>query len=163
MNNVKFAALIAATLGAGALFGFYFTMSVSIMPGFDLTEPYAAITANQDIGRATQKSLFFVAFLGTPVALLACIALYWQARPARNWLFLGMTGWIGMMVVTVTLNVPLNQILDGLTITYDQADLADLWASYSVDWQRWNWLRVLTSGISLVAVALAMRHSSFSA
>jgi len=163
MNNVKLAALIAATLGAGTLFGFYFTMSVSIMPGFDLTEPYAAITANQDIGRATQKSLFFVALPGMPVALLACIAVCWKALHVRNWLILTMAGWIGMMVVTVTLNEPLNQILDGLTITSNQGDLADLWASYSVDWQRWNWLRVLTSGISLVAIAIAIRHSSFSA
>jgi len=163
MNNVKLASLTAATIGAGALFGFYFTLSVSIMPGFDLTEPYAAITANQDIGRATQKSLFFVALLGTPVALLACIALFWKSQHVRNWLILGMAGWIGMMVVTVTLNEPLNQILDGLTIAYNQGDLADLWASYSVNWQRWNWLRVLTSGISLVAVALAIRNSTFSA
>ncbi|WP_299410903.1 hypothetical protein [uncultured Roseobacter sp.] len=54
MTNLKLAVLMAAILGAGALFGFYFTMSVSIMPGLDLTEPYAAIKANQDIGRATQ-------------------------------------------------------------------------------------------------------------
>ena len=68
-----------------------------------------------------------------------------------------------MMVVTVTLNVPLNQILDGLTITSNQGNLADLWVSYSVDWQRWNWLRMLTSGISLIAVALATRNSNRSA
>ncbi len=64
-----------------------------------------------------------------------------------------------MMVVTVLFNVPLNQILDGLTITPDQANFADLWASYSVDRQKWNWLRVLTSGISLVAIALAIRNT----
>ncbi|WP_298974972.1 anthrone oxygenase family protein [uncultured Roseobacter sp.] len=132
MTDLKLAILMAAILGAGALFGFYFTMSVAIMPGLDLTEPYAAITANQDIGRATQQSLWFVALLGTPIALLACIALYWKDRPVRNWLVLGMAGWSAMMVVTVLFNVPLNQILDGLTITPDQADLADLWASYSV-------------------------------
>ncbi len=113
MKSLKLTTLIAAIIGAGALFGFYFTMSVSIMPGLDLTEPYAAITANQDIGRATQQSLWFVALLGTPVALLICIALYRKARSVRNWLILGMVGWIAMMVVTVMLNVPLNQILDG--------------------------------------------------
>ncbi|WP_299919371.1 anthrone oxygenase family protein [uncultured Roseobacter sp.] len=100
-----------------------------------------------------------MALLGTPIALLACIALYWKARLVRNWLVLGMAGWIAMMVVTVLFNVPLNQILDGLTITPDQANFADLWASYSVDWQKWNWLRVLTSGISLVAIALAIRNT----
>ncbi|WP_299734727.1 hypothetical protein [uncultured Roseobacter sp.] len=58
MTNLKLAVLMAAILGAGALFGFYFTMSVSIMPGLDLTQIYAAIKANRDIGRATQQSLW---------------------------------------------------------------------------------------------------------
>jgi uncharacterized membrane protein len=144
-------------MGAGALFGFYFTMSVSIMPGLDATEPYAAITANQDIGRATQKSGFFVALLGTPIALSAAIVLLWRNATPRNWLVLSMIGWVAMMVITLTLNVPLNNVLDGLIILPDQDGLADLWASYAVDWQRWNWLRVLTSGLSLVFVAMAIR------
>ncbi len=162
MNILKLGAQLAAILGAGALFGFYFTMSVSIMPGFDLTEPYAAIIANQDVGRATQQSAWFVALLGTPIALFVCITLHWKAQPARNWFLVGMTGWIAMMVITVTLNVPLNQILDELSITPDQADLNQLWSSYSVDWQSWNWLRVITSGISLAAVALALNCSNVS-
>lgn len=156
MNSLKLSALIAAILGTGALFGFYFTMSVSIMPGLDLTEPHSAIIANQDIGRATQQSLFFVALLGTPIALIAAAALHWRALATRNWLVLSVVGWVSMMVVTLTLNVPLNQVLDGLVITPDQVNLADLWAAYSVDWQKWNWLRVLTSGVSLVSTAMAL-------
>lgn len=157
MNNVKLAILIAAVLGSGALFGFYFTMSVSIMPGLDATDPYAAITANQDIGRATQKSWFFVALLGTPIALLTAIVLFWRDATSRNWLVLSMTGWLAMMIVTLTLNVPLNNVLDGLAISPGQDGLADLWDAYGVDWQRWNWLRVLTSGLSLIFAILAIR------
>ncbi|MBL4812944.1 MAG: DUF1772 domain-containing protein [Rhodobacteraceae bacterium] len=159
MQSIKLTVLIAALLGAGALFGFYFTMSVSIMPGLDLTEPYAAITANQDIGRANKQSLFFVALMGTPVAIIAGVALYWRAKSTRNWLLLGLLGWVGMLVVTLMLNVPLNQILDGLNITAGQDGLADIWAAYAVDWQKWNWLRVLTSGLSLVFVACAFRRA----
>lgn len=132
------------------------------MPGLDRTDPYAAIIANQDIGRATQQSLFFVALLGTPIVLIAATALYWRASATRNWLVLSVVGWVAMMVVTLTLNVPLNQVLDGLLITPDQENLADLWAAYGVDWQKWNWLRVITSGLSLVAVAMALRLSASS-
>lgn len=113
MNSLKLWTLVVAILGAGALFGFYFTMSVSIMPGLDRTAPYAAIIANQDIGRATQQSLFFVALLGTPIALVAAAALHWRAPSTRNWLVLSVLGWVAMMVVTLALNVPLNQVLDG--------------------------------------------------
>ncbi len=162
MNGLRLTTLIVAIMGTGALFGFYFTMSVSIMPGLDLTEPYAAITANQDIGRATQQSLFFVALLGTPLALAAAIALMWRASAPRNWLILSMAGWVAMMTVTLTLNVPLNGVLDGLTVTPDKGNLDDLWAAYSVDWQTWNWLRVLTSGLSLAFVGLAIRAEASS-
>lgn len=157
MERVKLTVLLAAILGSGALFGFYFTMSVSIMPGLDMTEPYAAITANQDIGRATQQSWFFVALLGTPIALIAGIATHWKTPTARNWLALSLLGWVAMMGVTLALNVPLNQVLDGLHITPEQENLADLWAAYAVDWQKWNWLRVLTSGVSLIALEMAFR------
>ena len=157
MNYLRLTTLMAAILGSGALFGFYFTMSVSIMPGLDATNPFAAITANQDIGRATQKSWFFVALLGTPIALLAAIVFLWRDVAARNWLVLSMIGWFAMMVVTLTLNVPLNNVLDGLIISPDQDGLSELWAAYGVDWQRWNWLRVLTSGLSLMFVAVAFR------
>ncbi|MDX8350036.1 anthrone oxygenase family protein [Cognatiyoonia sp. IB215446] len=158
MTNLKLAILIIAILGNGALFGFYFTMSVSIMPGLDLTEPYVAIAANQDIGRATQQSLWFVALLGAPLATLIAVVLYWKSTKVRNWLLLSFAGWLAMMLVTVTVNVPLNQILDGLTITADQPDLEDLWASYIVDWQKWNLMRVAASGFSLFAASVAMRH-----
>lgn len=159
MAILRTATLLASILGAGALFGFYFTMSVSIMPGLDLTEPYSAIVANQDIGRANKASLFFVALMGTPLAISACMALHWKSSGARNWLALGLLGWVGMLLVTLTLNVPLNQILDGLSIVPDQEGLSDLWADYTVDWQKWNWLRVLTSGLSLIFVALAIQSA----
>ncbi len=157
MKSLKLATLIAAILGTGVLFGFYFTMSVSIMPGLDLTEPYAAITANQDIGRANKQSLFFVALMGTPIAILIAATLHWKSAMQRNWLFLGLLGWIVMLGVTLTLNVPLNNVLDGLVISPDQEMLSDLWDAYSIDWQKWNWLRVLSSGVSLTFVALALR------
>ena len=127
------------------------------MPGLDQTNPFAAITANQDIGRATQQSLFFVALLGTPVALVFAVALCWREGAQRNWLLLSLLGWVIMLVVTLVLNVPLNNILDGLSIVPDQTDLASIWASYSDDWQKWNWLRVISSGLSLVFASLAFR------
>lgn len=153
----RLVSLLSANLGAGALFGFYYTMNVSIMPGLDRTKDFVAIAANQDIGRATKESGFILPLLGTPVCALVAMGLHWKIPTVRNWLAVGMAGWVGMLAVTLTLNVPLNEILDGLDIEPNQTDLKKKWLAYSVDWQRYNWLRVITSGISLVGMAMAMR------
>ncbi len=158
MHHLRLASLLAAALGAGALFGFYFTLSVSIMPGLDQAGPFVAIAANQSIGRATQSSVFFIALLGTPLALLLALALHWRRRSTQALLVGAIVGWIGMLVVTLTLNVPLNQTIDALEVVADQSNLAELWAAYSIDWQYWNWLRVIASGASLLFVCAAIRE-----
>ena len=158
MRSFSIPILLITNLLAAALFGFYFTMSFSIMPGLDLTAPFSAILANQEIGHATQQSFFVVALLGTPIGLIIAIIIASQAKNPvqRTWLIIAMIGWIGMLVVTLTLNVPLNQILDGLTIAPDQAGLAQLWADYSIDWQKWNLLRLATSGLTVLGLNVAL-------
>ena len=158
MTKFRSATLYLAILGAGALFGFYFTMSVSIMPGFDLTDPYAALQANQDIGRATQQSAFFVALLGTPVLLIVALFAGWERVSSRNWLLVSLAGWIAMMVVTFLCNVPLNQMLDGMTISPTASGLDGTWQTYSVPWQFWNWFRVASSGVTLLAAVIALKE-----
>ena len=81
MVHIRTRPLYLAILRAAALFGFYFTMSVAIMPGFDRTVPFAALQANQDIGRATQQSTFFVSLVGTPVLLVVAVIVVWRVRP----------------------------------------------------------------------------------
>ena len=154
---------LLALLCTGALFGFFFTMSFSIMPGLDLTAPYSAILANQEIGHATQKSYFAVALIGTPVSLAILLGLLWRSgtKVERIWVAFAFLAFVAMMVVTLTLNVPLNQILDALPIAADQENLSALWFAYSVDWQKWNLLRVLFSGLSVLALSIALlKHNA---
>lgn len=152
---------ITLILCTGALFGFFYTMSISIMPGLDLTSPYSAILANQEIGHATQNYFFAVPMIGTPLlAVIAAVYYLKQRHKKTAFLFVGAAAaWVGMLVVTLMLNVPLNQILDGLKISSEQGNLAQLWASYSIDWQVYNWLRVGFSGLSLLFAAIAFKST----
>ncbi len=43
MNKSVLTTILISILLAGALFGFFFTMSFSIMPGMDQADPYSAI------------------------------------------------------------------------------------------------------------------------
>lgn len=150
--------MITLILSAGALFGFFYTMSISIMPGLDLTSPYSAIVANQEIGHATQNYFFAVPMIGTPVlGIITAIYFFKSNRKTSTLLLLSVLAWVGMLLVTLMLNVPLNQILDGVKITAEQEGLSQIWAAYSIDWQKYNWLRTLFSGFTLLFASLAYK------
>ncbi len=158
MGLAKSVVLIGSLLVSAILFGFFFTLSFTIMPGLDQTDPYSAIAANQEIGRATKQSYFFIALLGTPLLIIASLLLSISAkyRAGILWLLFALASFAGMMFVTFTLNVPLNEQLDGLATVPDQGNLADLWSQYSVDWQRWNLWRFVLSGVTVMAIGLAL-------
>lgn len=148
-------------LCAGALFGFFYTMSISIMPGLDLTTPYSAIVANQEIGHATQNYYFATTMIGTPVLLLVLSIYFYfkrQNKAMGKLLGIALLSFLAMIAVTLTLNVPLNQILDGVTITPDQPNLKAIWDAYSIDWQVYNWLRTLFSGLTLLFIGIALKR-----
>lgn len=146
--------LIIANLCAGGLFGFFFTMSHSIMTGLDQTPAYSALIANQMIGRATQQSLFFVLLVGTPISIIIGSVLAWRLRhkATSSCLLVGLLGWTGMLAITLIYNVPLNQILDGLTLEPNMKEAIASWQAYSIDWQIWNHVRVALSAITAIAV-----------
>lgn len=158
MMNVRTVATISAIVLSGGLFGFFFTMQFSIMPGLDLTEPYSALLANMMIGRATQSSYLIVLLLGTPVTLGVAMALSMRTleRDGIGYLGSALLSWMAMLAVTLFFNVPLNQVLDGLILTPDMADATEGWAAYSQEWQQWNLARVLFSVLSSVFAVLAL-------
>jgi len=154
MFRLRLACIALAILASGGLFGFFYTMSFSIIPGLDDTPAYSALIANQMIGRATQGSSFIVLLLGAPAMIIAAIALSLPKakRLALPWLVAALLCWIGMVVVTLTLDVPLNQALDGLALHPGMPNAEEAWLAYSPEWQQWNFWRV---GFSAVSTALA--------
>lgn len=150
IHALRTASIILAILLSGGLFGFFFTMQYSIMPGFDQTPAYSALISNQMIGRATQGSYFIVLLLGSPIMLIVSMALCApkSARRLIPWLFAAVLAWGAMGATTMLLNVPLNQALDALPLSPDMKDAQVAWEAYSPDWQRWNLWRVAFSAIS---------------
>lgn len=162
MMRTRLACIVIAVLASGGLFGFFYTMSFSIMPGLDATPAYSALIANQMIGRATQGSSFIVLLLGSPLMMLAALSLS-IAKGKRSplpWLAGALLAWVGMMVLTLTLNVPLNQVLDGLTLEPTMPDAETAWLAYSPDWQKWNWWRVGFSAASTLLASVALITAS---
>jgi uncharacterized membrane protein len=148
---------IAGVLFSGAIFGFFYAWVCSTMWGLDAAPPELAIGAMQAMNASVRNIVFAPAFFGTPVVLgLAGLVNLAGRYRLSGVLFLVAAAVyaVGGMWLTITVNVPMNEALAGVTLTPDYEGAEKIWADYSGPWQFWNQLRTVFSGVSL-AVASA--------
>jgi uncharacterized membrane protein len=135
-------------IGCGLLGGLYFAFSAFIMRALADIEPAAGAAAMNAINRVILRSAFMPLFLGST---LACAALAILGMIAGSWLLIagGVLYVIGMFMVTMAFNVPLNEALFA-TAARDTA----AWRDYVQRWTRWNHVRTLAStGASALFIA----------
>ena len=145
-------------IGTGLIGGLYFAFSAFIMTALGRIEPAAGISAMNAINVTIVQSLFMPVFLGTTLASLALAVLAvfrWSAPGAAFMLAGGALYVIGMFVLTMVFNVPLNNAL--AAVDPASADGAALWTRYLRDWTLWNHVRTIASlgacGLFIGAIA----------
>jgi uncharacterized membrane protein len=143
----------------GAIFGFFYAWVCSTMWGLDEADPRVAIEAMQETNASVRNAVFFPAFFLTPVVLAATGALSRRAGhhgPAR-WSFLAAAVYaLGGIVVTGTVNVPMNDDLADVAVPESLDTAQRVWEDYSGRWQRFNQARTVFSGLSLVLAATGL-------
>lgn len=143
-----------AVLFTGAIFGFFFAWVCSTMWGLDTTDPKVAIAAMQAMNASVRNAVFAPAFFGTPLVLLAAAVANWQIRPAAYAFLAGALVYLlGGLILTMAINVPMNEALARITIPDDPQQAAAIWAEYSGRWQLWNQIRTVASGVALLLAA----------
>jgi uncharacterized membrane protein len=144
-----------SAVGCGLLGGLYFAFSTFIMTSLARIGQVAGISAMNAINEDIVRSLFMPVFLGTTLAslALACLAIFrWSEPGALAMLAGGLIYVVGMFVVTMIFNVPINNAL--AAVDASSADAAPLWALYLKDWTFWNHVRTIASmGASVLFVA----------
>ncbi len=148
--------------------GFFYSFSVTVMPGLDRAEPDVAIIAMQQINAAVRNPVFFVTFFLTPVLAGVSAILAWHSGLRWPSLWFGLAAMIYLcfaLVPTVMINVPMNEALAlvaGPQPGQDPVARQALWTAYSGDWTFWNTGRTLTTLLALLAalVALAWRSDT---
>ncbi|MGH2560335.1 MAG: DUF1772 domain-containing protein [Thermomicrobiales bacterium] len=149
----------AALALTGAMAGLFYAFSVSAMRGLDGIDAAHAIPAMQSINRKILNPVFFVTFFGAPVAALATGGLLLALDERWAAVVFGLaaaTYVLGTLVLTVVVNVPMNDALDVAEVPTDANDAARLWADFSTRWTWWNTLRTVFSALSLLLVGLAI-------
>jgi len=149
-----------SAIGCGLLAGLYFAFSTFIMTALGRIDQAAGISAMNAINVDIVRSLFLPVFLGTTLssAALAGLAIFrWSEAGAAAMLIGGVLYVLGMFVVTMVFNVPLNDAL--AAVDPNSAAAATLWTRYLSDWTFWNHVRTITStaACALFIVAIAAR------
>lgn len=142
-----------ALLLAGAIAGFFYAYTSSVMRGLDAISPVHAIVAMQGINATVRNAVFAPAFFGTPVAAALAGAALLGARlrgPGFAMFAAAATYLLGAFLPTFAVNVPMNEAL-AIAVPGDASEAATLWQDYSRDWTWWNTLR---TGFSLLCLAL---------
>jgi uncharacterized membrane protein len=144
---------------SGAIFGFFYAWVCSTMWGLDSADPRVAIEAMQEMNDSVQNAVFFPAFFLTPVVLGATAWVarrHDRARAARFFAVAAVTYLVGALIVTMAINVPMNDDLANEAIPTSTAEAERIWDDYSGPWQVWNTVRTAFSGVSLVLAALGL-------
>ncbi|TQV77692.1 DUF1772 domain-containing protein [Denitrobaculum tricleocarpae] len=144
---------------SGAIFGFFYAWVCSTMWGLDTADPKVAIAAMQAMNASVRNAVFAPAFFGTPLALFLTAVLAFKAgRRDAVWPFAaaGVIYLVGGMLLTMLVNVPMNEALALVQIPADPAEAARIWDDYSPRWQVWNQTRTLVSGITLCLAGYGM-------
>ena len=130
-------------LGCALLGGLYFAFSTFIMRALGRIGTVSGVAAMNSINAVILRSLFMPFFFGTTLgSLVLAIAGIIERAPL---LIAGGTLYVvGMFVVTMFGNVPLNNLL---TVAPNE----DNWRRYLVVWTRWNHVRTISC---LVAAGL---------
>ncbi|MBU1306708.1 MAG: DUF1772 domain-containing protein [Alphaproteobacteria bacterium] len=159
MTSLLIGLALAGLMLTGGIFGFFYAWVCSTMWGLDAAPPNVAIAAMQAMNASVRNGVFAPAFFGTPIVLAATAILAIRAGCRASALSFG-TGAIvysvGALLVTMTVNVPMNEALASATIPADPIEVRALWQQYSTSWQFWNQLRTIMSGVALLLAGIGL-------
>jgi len=150
----------------GAIFGFFYAWVCSTMWGLDAADPRVAIEAMQEMNASVRNPVFFPAFFLTPLVLGLAAAAHRRAGNDRAWPWFATAAVVyllGGLVLTMAVNVPMNEDLAEIAIPSDANAASRIWDDYSGRWQLWNAARTVASGASLALAAVGLTRSSVQA
>jgi uncharacterized membrane protein len=115
--------LFVATMLTGAMTGVFGIYANAIMPGLRTTDDRTFVGAFQAMDRAIINPAFMLAFLGALVVSGAAAGLNAGERSVLWWVAAAFALYLVVVVITLAVNVPLN---DALKAAGDPDRIADL-------------------------------------
>jgi uncharacterized membrane protein len=160
MDAVRAMSLIAATMSMGLMAGVFGLYAHTIMPGLGRTDDRIFVGAFQAIDRAIINPWFLAGgFVGALVftALAAVLHVPADRRSVLPWIAVALILYLVVFVITIGVNVPLNDAIKAAGDPDRIADLAMVRERFDeARWVRWNNVRTLASTAAFGCLAWAL-------
>jgi uncharacterized membrane protein len=157
MDGLRALTLMAATISMGLVTGAFALYWHTIMPGLKKTDDRTFVGAFQSLDRAIINPWFMGGgFIGALVFTVAA-GIFNIGEDALVWIVAAFVLYLVTFVITIAINVPLN---DALKAAGDPDRIGDLGAARArfdeSRWARWNLVRVLASTAAFGCLAWAL-------
>lgn len=164
--DTKTIVLLFTTLLTGLLAGIFFTWSNAITPGIGRLDDINYLRAFQNMNRTIVNPLFLVIIMGPVFLSFATAYLYKSNHPHIFWLLLiaAILYFVGIFLVTIMGNIPLNNLLDKTDLTNISLENArSLRDQFELKWNNLHLVRTIISALSffLLIIVCLFRNSTF--
>jgi uncharacterized membrane protein len=153
------AVLIIATLLVGLMAGVFAIYANATMPGLAKTDDRTFVGAFQAIDTAIINPLFLSSFFGSLVFIGTAAALHLGTdfRSVLPWIVVALVLYLAVIVITVVVNVPLNDGIKAAGEPDSIVDLAQVREQFNeARWVRWNLVRVVATTAAFGCLAWAL-------
>lgn len=146
--------LFTATFLCSLVAGFLVTFAIVVMPGIATLGDSGFLKAFKAIDRVIQNNqpIFIIIWLGSALAIIATAVLsVWQLEGVARILVItaAVVYTVGVQLPTVTINIPLNNQLQGQDIEkMSESELSEARKSFEIPWLRWNWIRTFIATLT---------------
>jgi len=145
--------LAAAVVLGGVLAGVYAGFAVGVMPGLARASDGTLVETMQRINQAIVNPAFMVVFFGAP--LLAVVGAVLRTSTLT---VVGAVLGVATLVITIAINVPLNDALDAAP-TATPMQLAEARAAFEGAWTQANLVRTVTGLVTVTVAAVELVRS----
>lgn len=157
MSNFLFIASVITALGCGLIAGAFFAFSTFVMKALGKLPPNEGLAAMQSINIVVINPIFLGVFVGTAILciVVGIMSVVKFADAGSGWLLAGcVLYFVGTFLVTMLLNVPLNNALAAVDPT--SAEGAAFWTTFLTDWTFWNHVRTLAALFALASFIIGL-------
>ncbi|MFE7525690.1 DUF1772 domain-containing protein [Kitasatospora sp. NPDC057542] len=151
--------LVGATIAMGLMAGLFFAFDVSVMPGLAAGDDGTYVTAMQHINKSIDgNGLFGLVFIGAFLATGIAAWLQHKAgrRRAALWAAAATVLYVVALIVTMGVNIPLNNELAAAGDVSQIHDLAAVRAKFADTWVPVNMLRTALCTGGLLALTRSL-------